>query len=90
RLDWIGSAILFISVREEIAQKKKSSCHFDLIIGAPHPPSLLMGDAWNKLYSTEYAAFPASWELASMLIHLASISRKIIESDHNVFVWFIH
>ncbi|KAJ8467077.1 hypothetical protein OPV22_029629 [Ensete ventricosum] len=28
---------------------------------APHPPSLLMGDAWNKLYSTEYAAFPASW-----------------------------
>jgi hypothetical protein len=29
--------------------------------GAPHPPSLLMGDAWTKPYSREYAAFPASW-----------------------------
>ncbi|KAF3973773.1 hypothetical protein CMV_002824 [Castanea mollissima] len=29
--------------------------------GAPHPPSLLMGDAWTKPYSREYAAFPAAW-----------------------------
>ncbi|KAB2627890.1 glycine dehydrogenase [Pyrus ussuriensis x Pyrus communis] len=27
---------------------------------APHPPSLLMGDAWTKPYSREYAAFPSS------------------------------
>ncbi|CAD5163331.1 unnamed protein product [Musa acuminata subsp. malaccensis] len=77
------------SEREEIARKKKKSCHFDLIVGAPHPPSLLMGDASNKLYLREYASFPASWLRASILIHLVSISRKILESDHNV-VWFIH
>ena len=29
--------------------------------GAPHPPSLLMGDSWNKPYTREYAAYPASW-----------------------------
>lgn len=29
--------------------------------GAPHPPSMLMADAWVKPYSREYAAFPAPW-----------------------------
>lgn len=29
--------------------------------GAPHPPSLLMGDTWTKPYTREYAAFPAPW-----------------------------
>ena len=29
--------------------------------GAPHPPSLLMADAWTKPYSRDYAAFPAPW-----------------------------
>lgn len=29
--------------------------------GAPHPPQLLMSDAWTKPYSREYAAFPAAW-----------------------------
>lgn len=29
--------------------------------GLPHPPSLLMADAWTKPNSREYAAFPASW-----------------------------
>lgn len=38
---------------------------FTLLQGAPHPPSLLMGDAWTKPYSREYAAFPASWLRAS-------------------------
>jgi len=33
--------------------------------GAPHPPSLLMADAWTKPYSREYAAFPAPWLRAS-------------------------
>lgn len=29
--------------------------------GAPHPPSVLMADAWTKPYSREYAAYPAAW-----------------------------
>ena len=32
-----------------------------LLQGAPHPPSLVMGDTWTKPYSREYAAFPAAW-----------------------------
>ncbi|KAJ0031860.1 hypothetical protein Pint_12954 [Pistacia integerrima] len=52
-----------ISIREEIAQieKGKADIHNNVLKGAPHPPSLLMGDAWTKPYSREYAAFPASW-----------------------------
>ncbi|KAJ9183570.1 hypothetical protein P3X46_007408 [Hevea brasiliensis] len=52
-----------ISIREEIAQieKGKADIHHNVLKGAPHPPSLLMADAWSKPYSREYAAFPASW-----------------------------
>ncbi|PKI70716.1 hypothetical protein CRG98_008949 [Punica granatum] len=52
-----------ISIREEIAQieKGKADIHTNVLKGAPHPPSLLMGDVWTKPYSREYAAFPASW-----------------------------
>ncbi|MCF8706216.1 aminomethyl-transferring glycine dehydrogenase subunit GcvPB, partial [Corynebacterium sp. MC-25] len=52
-----------ISIREEIAQVEngKADIHNNVLKGAPHPPSLLMGDAWTKPYSREYAAFPASW-----------------------------
>ncbi|KAF2287004.1 hypothetical protein GH714_036905 [Hevea brasiliensis] len=52
-----------ISIREEIAQieKGKADIHHNVLKGAPHPPSLLMADAWTKPYSREYAAFPASW-----------------------------
>ncbi|PPD86920.1 hypothetical protein GOBAR_DD16123 [Gossypium barbadense] len=52
-----------ISIREEIAQIEngKADIHNNVLKGAPHPPSLLMGDAWTKPYTREYAAFPASW-----------------------------
>ncbi|KAK1259139.1 hypothetical protein QJS04_geneDACA017959 [Acorus gramineus] len=52
-----------ISIREEIAQIEngKADIHNNVLKGAPHPPSLLMGDKWTKPYSREYAAFPASW-----------------------------
>ncbi|KAL4281140.1 hypothetical protein GQ457_03G042740 [Hibiscus cannabinus] len=52
-----------ISIREEIAQIEngKADIHNNVLKGAPHPPSLLMGDSWTKPYSREYAAFPASW-----------------------------
>ncbi|RDX73249.1 Glycine dehydrogenase (decarboxylating), mitochondrial, partial [Mucuna pruriens] len=52
-----------ISIRQEIAdiEKGKADINNNVLKGAPHPPSLLMGDAWNKPYSREYAAFPASW-----------------------------
>ncbi|KAJ7958350.1 Glycine cleavage system P protein [Quillaja saponaria] len=52
-----------ISIREEIAQieKGKADINNNVLKGAPHPPSLLMGDAWTKPYSREYAAFPAPW-----------------------------
>ncbi|CAA3014502.1 glycine dehydrogenase (decarboxylating), mitochondrial [Olea europaea subsp. europaea] len=52
-----------ISIRQEIAQieKGKADIHNNVLKGAPHPPSLLMADAWTKPYSREYAAFPASW-----------------------------
>ncbi|CAN1786380.1 Glycine dehydrogenase (decarboxylating), mitochondrial [Linum perenne] len=52
-----------ISIREEIAQIEKGNADINnnVLKGAPHPPSLLMGDTWTKPYSREYAAFPASW-----------------------------
>ncbi|XP_027368973.1 glycine dehydrogenase (decarboxylating), mitochondrial isoform X7 [Abrus precatorius] len=52
-----------ISIRKEIAEieKGKADINNNVLKGAPHPPSLLMADAWTKPYSREYAAFPASW-----------------------------
>ncbi|GAA0164836.1 dehydrogenase [Lithospermum erythrorhizon] len=52
-----------ISIREEIAliEKGKADINNNVLKGAPHPPSLLMADAWSKPYSREYAAYPASW-----------------------------
>ncbi|KAJ6743448.1 GLYCINE DEHYDROGENASE DECARBOXYLATING [Salix viminalis] len=52
-----------ISIREEIAEieKGKADIMNNVLKGAPHPPSLLMGNAWTKPYSREDAAFPASW-----------------------------
>ncbi|CAA2996114.1 glycine dehydrogenase (decarboxylating), mitochondrial [Olea europaea subsp. europaea] len=52
-----------ISIREEVAQIEEGNAdvHNNVLKGAPHPPSLLMADAWTKPYSREYAAFPASW-----------------------------
>ncbi|KAM1894729.1 hypothetical protein ACFX13_043599 [Malus domestica] len=52
-----------ISIREEIAQIQKGKADIlnNVLKGAPHPPSLLIGYAWTKPYSREYAAFPASW-----------------------------
>ncbi|KAK9274983.1 hypothetical protein L1049_022240 [Liquidambar formosana] len=56
-----------ISIREEIAQIEngKADISNNVLKGSPHPMSLLMGDAWTKPYSREYAAFPASWLRAS-------------------------
>ncbi|GFZ17214.1 glycine decarboxylase P-protein 1 [Actinidia rufa] len=52
-----------ISIREEISliEKGKADVNNNVLKGAPHPPSLLMADAWTKPYSREYAAFPAPW-----------------------------
>lgn len=52
-----------ISIREEIAQIEngKADINNNVLKGAPHPPSLIMGDTWSKPYSREYAAFPAAW-----------------------------
>ncbi|KAF3328358.1 glycine dehydrogenase (decarboxylating) [Carex littledalei] len=52
-----------ISIREEIAQIEsgKADIQNNVLKGAPHPPSLVMGDTWTKPYSREYAAFPAAW-----------------------------
>ncbi|PSR91747.1 Glycine dehydrogenaseA like [Actinidia chinensis var. chinensis] len=52
-----------ISIREEIAliEKGQADVNNNVLKGAPHPPSLLMADAWTKPYSRDYAAFPAPW-----------------------------
>lgn len=52
-----------ISIREEISEIEngKADINNNVLKGAPHPPSLLMGDTWTKPYSREYAAFPAAW-----------------------------
>ncbi|WOL03003.1 glycine dehydrogenase (decarboxylating), mitochondrial [Canna indica] len=52
-----------ISIREEIAQIEngKADINNNVLKGAPHPPSLLMADTWNKPYTRDYAAFPAAW-----------------------------
>ncbi|KAL5728799.1 glycine dehydrogenase (aminomethyl-transferring) [Ranunculus cassubicifolius] len=56
-----------ISIRKEIAQIEngKADINNNVLKGAPHPPSILMGDKWNRPYTREYAAFPASWLRAS-------------------------
>ncbi|KAF3660088.1 Glycine dehydrogenase (decarboxylating), mitochondrial [Capsicum annuum] len=52
-----------ISIRKEIAQIEKGNVDINnnVLKGAPHPPSMLMADAWTKPYSREYAAYPAPW-----------------------------
>ncbi|CAA2965492.1 Glycine dehydrogenase (decarboxylating), mitochondrial [Olea europaea subsp. europaea] len=52
-----------ILIRQEIAQIEKGNTDIrnNVPKGLPHPPSLLMADAWTKPNSREYAAFPASW-----------------------------
>ncbi|PIA64369.1 hypothetical protein AQUCO_00100089v1 [Aquilegia coerulea] len=52
-----------ISIREEIAQIEsgKADVNNNVLKGAPHPFSVLMGDKWTKPYTREYAAFPAPW-----------------------------
>ncbi|KAK1298554.1 hypothetical protein QJS10_CPB14g01406 [Acorus calamus] len=52
-----------ISIREEITEIEngKADIQNNVLKGAPHPLSMLMGDKWTKPYSREYAAFPASW-----------------------------
>ncbi|KMS95142.1 hypothetical protein BVRB_012000 [Beta vulgaris subsp. vulgaris] len=52
-----------ISIREEIAEIEngKADANNNVLKGAPHPPSMLMADSWNKPYSREYAAYPADW-----------------------------
>eukprot|EP00256_Glycine_max_P047587 XP_006601224.2 glycine dehydrogenase (decarboxylating), mitochondrial [Glycine max] len=56
-----------ISIRHEIAEIEKGNADINnnVLKSAPHPPSLLMADAWTKPYSREYAAFPAPWLRAS-------------------------
>ncbi|KHN37049.1 Glycine dehydrogenase [decarboxylating], mitochondrial [Glycine soja] len=56
-----------ISIRQEIAEIEKGNADINnnVLKSAPHPPSLLMADAWTKPYSREYAAFPAPWLRAS-------------------------
>ncbi|KAH7285844.1 hypothetical protein KP509_33G048300 [Ceratopteris richardii] len=56
-----------ISIREEIAaiESGKASQNDNVLKGAPHPASVVMADAWNKPYSRELAAFPASWVRSS-------------------------
>ncbi|XP_020590288.1 glycine dehydrogenase (decarboxylating), mitochondrial-like [Phalaenopsis equestris] len=52
-----------ISIREEIREIEngKADINNNVLKGAPHPPSLLMGDTWTKPYTREYAAYPAAW-----------------------------
>lgn len=54
--------------------------------GAPHPPSLLMGDAWTKPYSREYAAFPASWLRTSKFWPSTGIHKLL---GFNFSAWFV-
>lgn len=56
-----------ISIREEIRaiENGEASPHDNVLKGAPHPASIVIADEWNKPYSREVAAFPASWVRAS-------------------------
>eukprot|EP01018_Ginkgo_biloba_P021655 Gb_35734 [translate_table: standard] len=56
-----------ISIREEIVaiENGKMDPHNNVLKGAPHPALVLMADEWNKPYSREVAAFPASWVRAA-------------------------
>lgn len=56
-----------ISIRNEIMEieKGKMDSHHNVLKGAPHPASVVMSDEWNRPYSREVAAFPASWVRAS-------------------------
>lgn len=56
-----------ISIRKEIMEIEngKMDSHYNVLKGAPHPASAVMADEWNRPYSREVAAFPASWVRAS-------------------------
>uniref|UniRef100_A0A0D6QXA7 Glycine cleavage system P protein n=1 Tax=Araucaria cunninghamii TaxID=56994 RepID=A0A0D6QXA7_ARACU len=56
-----------ISIRKEIMdiENGKMDLHNNVLKGAPHSASAVMADEWNKSYSRELAAFPASWVQAS-------------------------
>ncbi|KAG0568423.1 hypothetical protein KC19_6G018700 [Ceratodon purpureus] len=56
-----------ISIREEIAAIESGEAGRDdnVLKGAPHPASVVIAEEWTKPYSTEVAAFPASWVRAS-------------------------
>ncbi|TQE11140.1 hypothetical protein C1H46_003146 [Malus baccata] len=73
-----------ISIREEIAQIQKGKADIlnNVLKGAPHPPSLLIGDAWTQPYSREYAAFPASWLRSSKFWPTTAIQYLDVRVDN--------
>lgn len=52
-----------ISIREEIAEieKGRADRSNNVLKHAPHPPQVVMADAWERPYTRESAAYPASW-----------------------------
>eukprot|EP00899_Mesostigma_viride_P005872 jgi/Mesvir1/15286/Mv06501-RA.1 len=52
-----------IAIREEIRKVENQSWPKDNnpLKNAPHPPTMVMSDKWDKPYSREVAAYPASW-----------------------------
>eukprot|EP00246_Nothoceros_aenigmaticus_P004437 TRINITY_DN15970_c0_g1_i1.p1 TRINITY_DN15970_c0_g1~~TRINITY_DN15970_c0_g1_i1.p1 ORF type:complete len:910 (+),score=173.64 TRINITY_DN15970_c0_g1_i1:285-2732(+) len=64
-LDRFCSAM--IAIRKEIGaiEDGVADNRVNVLKGAPHPASVVISDDWNRPYSRELAAFPASWVRAS-------------------------
>lgn len=56
-----------IAIREEIRAIENGVADpvVNVLKGAPHPASAVLSDNWDRPYSREQAAFPASWVRAS-------------------------
>lgn len=52
-----------IAIREEIRDIENGAMPKDNnpLKHAPHPASVVLGDAWDRPYTREMAAFPAEW-----------------------------
>ena len=56
-----------IAIRHEIAEVEsgKAPRGNNPLVHAPHTAAVVLGDAWNRPYSRERAAFPAPWVRAA-------------------------
>jgi glycine dehydrogenase len=77
-----------IAIREEIRaiETGQSDSENNPLKGAPHSAELIASAAWNRPYSREQAAFPASWVRESKFWPFVSRIDSVYGDRHLVCV----